>query len=392
VLGDIQGEGEPAIIVAGTDSTLYGWELSGARVSGFPVCLQDAGLTSPAVGELDGDQSSEIALVTRDGWVAVFDDAGVPLSGWPAGPFSGAGKTAPILADVTGDGVHEVFVAGEDPVLHGLSAGGANLAGWPVALSAIPAGEPAAADLNGDGRAEIVVASADGLIQVLTASGSALPGWPVSLGEEPASGPIVLVVDGSLSPSIVLATRRGCLEAFGADGRRVPGWPLRHSGQVSLYPAGGGFDSQDGGAVWLVDDEAVVRRFAVPSSSSADPAPWGMLGGNSARTRALKPRTSPGAEKKPLVEPSIVFTPNPFREGVVQARVSMPPGSSCLLEIFDVQGRLVRRAANGPVEAGELVITWDGRDDRGDPVAAGVYSYRVSIDGRPSTGRLVRLD
>lgn len=61
------------------------------------------------------------------------------------------------------------------------------------------------------------------------------------------------------------------------------------------------------------------------------------------------------------------------------------------LEILDVRGRLVRRVRDaGVAAAGQW--RWDGRDERGNSVAAGVYFARVTgVDGRVASRQVVRI-
>jgi hypothetical protein len=69
-------------------------------------------------------------------------------------------------------------------------------------------------------------------------------------------------------------------------------------------------------------------------------------------------------------------SPNPF--GVrTQLGFETPRPVSARLEVYDVAGRLVRILLDGPVGAGRHVATWDGRDDDGHSVAAGVYLVRL---------------
>ncbi|HEV8128969.1 MAG TPA: FlgD immunoglobulin-like domain containing protein, partial [Candidatus Eisenbacteria bacterium] len=57
--------------------------------------------------------------------------------------------------------------------------------------------------------------------------------------------------------------------------------------------------------------------------------------------------------------------------------------------LFDVQGRLVRRIADGSYEAGLQSAIWDGRDDKGQRVAAGIYFIRSKSAGEERTLKLV---
>ena len=49
-----------------------------------------------------------------------------------------------------------------------------------------------------------------------------------------------------------------------------------------------------------------------------------------------------------------------------------------MLYVYDAQGQLVRRLWRGPLAVGAHQLFWDGRDEVGQPVATGVYLYRLS--------------
>ncbi len=52
------------------------------------------------------------------------------------------------------------------------------------------------------------------------------------------------------------------------------------------------------------------------------------------------------------------------------------------LLIYNVRGQLVKTVVDGPVDRGRHERTWDGSDDRGVPVASGVYFARLQVDDR----------
>jgi hypothetical protein len=78
-------------------------------------------------------------------------------------------------------------------------------------------------------------------------------------------------------------------------------------------------------------------------------------------------------------------SPNPARGPV---RFSLPGTGfgPTRLEVFGSDGRRVRRID------GAGVMAWDGRDQAGRRVAAGVYSWRLTSGVGSTSGRLVRLD
>jgi flagellar hook assembly protein FlgD len=48
--------------------------------------------------------------------------------------------------------------------------------------------------------------------------------------------------------------------------------------------------------------------------------------------------------------------------------------------VYDVAGRIVRTLADGTLASGRHEQTWDGRDEAGKTVAAGVYFVRLDAD------------
>jgi hypothetical protein len=82
--------------------------------------------------------------------------------------------------------------------------------------------------------------------------------------------------------------------------------------------------------------------------------------------------------------------PNPFEERA-SFRLTLPAASSVRFAIYDVSGRLVRRVADGPREAGVTPLEWDGTTEDGRRAAPGVYFYRLEAGNFSRTGRLVHL-
>jgi hypothetical protein len=80
--------------------------------------------------------------------------------------------------------------------------------------------------------------------------------------------------------------------------------------------------------------------------------------------------------------------PNPFT-GSTGIDVELASGASVTLDVFDVTGRRVRSDARGAMAAGLQRIPFDGRDDAGRALAAGVYFCRVIAGGAGVTGKMV---
>ncbi len=83
--------------------------------------------------------------------------------------------------------------------------------------------------------------------------------------------------------------------------------------------------------------------------------------------------------------------PNPFNPAVVIPLELATDAAGVSLRVYDVLGRRVRQVWQGPLGAGRHRFTWDGRDEEGKDVAAGVYIYKVEIDGQVEAKKTTKL-
>lgn len=85
--------------------------------------------------------------------------------------------------------------------------------------------------------------------------------------------------------------------------------------------------------------------------------------------------------------------PNPFnptttvRVALSGAAIEAPGDVS--LAVYRVDGALVRELHRGPVPGGALEARWDGTDERGNPVASGVYLCRVRSGRFAATSKML---
>jgi subtilisin family serine protease len=94
------------------------------------------------------------------------------------------------------------------------------------------------------------------------------------------------------------------------------------------------------------------------------------------------------ADMKPTVFMLRPNVPNPF-VGTTMLRFDLPRDVSVTLNIYDVQGRLVKSLIDQGLTAGRYSIGWDGRDTNGDRVASGVYYYKIQAGRWTDTQRMV---
>jgi hypothetical protein len=76
----------------------------------------------------------------------------------------------------------------------------------------------------------------------------------------------------------------------------------------------------------------------------------------------------------------LMARPNPTRGGTTIS-FHVPQAGDVALKVYNLEGGVVRTLLQGSVPAGPGSVQWDGRDNRGFDVPAGVYFYRLSGAG-----------
>jgi hypothetical protein len=97
-----------------------------------------------------------------------------------------------------------------------------------------------------------------------------------------------------------------------------------------------------------------------------------------------------GAPSGHLPAPTVAAATNPVRGGV-ELRISSPDPGVQRLRVCDLAGRTIRRVDDGRFGAGSRSAYWNGRDDQGNKVPAGVYWLYLEANGRLARGRVVLL-
>ena len=87
--------------------------------------------------------------------------------------------------------------------------------------------------------------------------------------------------------------------------------------------------------------------------------------------------------------------PNPFNPDT-WLPYQLAADAPVVISIYNARGRLVWQLNLGNQEAGSYItkdkaIYWDGKDERGEKVASGIYWYRLQAGDFNATRRMVIL-
>ena len=260
-----------------------------------------------------------------------------------------------LLADLDGDGYVDLLGSSEQnlrPVVYGFTTHG--LALWRLNASGVLAhhtlfdsevffrGRGIARDLNGDGLLDVALVDIN-----------------------PATGPALMVLLGQRDGAPVL------------EGR----YPLPGKGDQVL--AG----DVDGDGV----DDLVVLGISADAGEGVEPGV-----GNDGAFVFINQRAPVTAVASETAVPSTFAIganyPNPFNPATT-IPLAVPAGAEDVdVSIYNVLGQPVRQVWNGSLAAGEHRLGWDGRDGQGQPVAAGVYLYRLQVGEQTRLRKMVKLD
>ena len=143
------------------------------------------------------------------------------------------------------------------------------------------------------------------------------------------------------------------------------------------------YETTDGGVSWHLAGFGVhVNRFRF----------FGPPIGFAVGSTVYKYTAATGVGEAPSgAPPALVLAqnyPNPFR-GSTAIDFVLPRAAGVRLAIYDLAGRRVATVLDASWPQGRYQVEWDARDDRGRPVGAGLYWYRLTAGSEARSHQLL---
>ena len=162
------------------------------------------------------------------------------------------------------------------------------------------------------------------------------------------------------------------------------------AGNLFITMRGGGVAvSEDDGATWTSINDGLWNKDATALFvTEGDRVYVGTRGAGVFSARFGPTSVDSKANPQPITFVLRQNYPNPFNPET-RIRYRLASSADVTLAVFNPLGQLVRTLATGHRPAGEHVVTWDGRDAKGRPVASGVYVYRLSASAMTQSRKMV---
>lgn len=318
--GDLDGDGNPDIVVAwfpdkvtafrGTDgSELWTRDLNAYISTNVPI------FSSPALGDVNGDGSLDVAIGAADGKVYVLKNTdGSDLNtNWPKQTGSRVNAT-PALGDLDGDGQLDIVAASYDSKVYAWSGNGNVITGWPQTVNGPIFASPALGDMDGDGQLEVVAATFTGTAYAWRRDGAPLTGWPKEAGGNVTTSPALADLDNDGKLEVIAGSWNNRLHAWKVGGADLDGFPKETQGPVGFSFAVGDIDGDRKLDIvtlnhpWPYEHNLVgwaqfIHVYGVPWTSN-DPKPWptfhqGPLRSGRFGAELPAPPSSPGKPNQP---------------------------------------------------------------------------------------------
>jgi Subtilase family/FG-GAP-like repeat len=336
-LSDLDGDGKLDIVFGAADQRVYAVKGDGTNVPGWPVTARDGAngdvakiLSSPAIGDLDGDHRPDIVEGTAEvygsapqttGRVYAWNAKGKLLPGWPvkpsglaadAIPIVGEGvPVSPVLADVDGDRRDEVAIAaftGEPELYRGDGTRMTKTLGQQGHFQTVLTGEGAKTDapsfialganqafgrtssrgplklFGGGVDSRLIPAQYSPALHVPfdhllggwdAASGDWLPSFPIPMeGWTIVTAPTLADVDGDGNAEVVAGSSGNMLHAFKENGAEPGGWPKQAYGWLLAAPTFGDVDGDGRLEVVAVTRDGWLWVWHTPARASAGALVW----------------------------------------------------------------------------------------------------------------------
>ncbi len=195
-VGDLIGDSKLETVVVSDADSLFAFDASGNKLSGFPIYLGGSVTMGPIIADMDNDGANEIVVSERtNGYLKIVEADGTFLLNMTVGEQIRDELT---VADLNGDGNLEIIFGTMSKKIHAIQIDGTELSGFPQSYPSAMDKGVAVGDVDGDNQPELVFGLVNTDFYVTEVDGTVLTGFPLDLSARVSNKPVIADVQGTI--------------------------------------------------------------------------------------------------------------------------------------------------------------------------------------------------
>jgi len=279
-IGNLDDDDDLEIVFGGMDNSgkLFAINYDGSSINNnFPILLDQKIYTGVALADLDNDNSLEIIVTTKYGFLHVFDNDGYAFGGFPFAANDDI-RSAPIVADIDFDGELEILFGDDSGTFYAIDSD-ANIKFQYESNGTI---RMSPSLQMGFGGMHIFFGNSTGELISIDHNGELREGWPVQFGASFDTSPVFSDIDSDGEYEIIIINSNDDVIVLNSNGEILQSFSS--DGISNCSPLVVDIDNDN--------DLEIIYGFAsglsvIDIKTEANILPWNMLRGNLHRTGYL---------------------------------------------------------------------------------------------------------
>ena len=249
------------------------------------------------------------------------------------------------------------------------------------------------ADIDGNGSMELLFTGSDGHLHAWDPIvDEEAYGWPIDIGSSGMNEAITMDMDNDGDYEIMCLTSTNEIHLYHHDGAQYDNFPYISQYTIYSTPAIGDIDNDNDYEI-IVGTSSDLRAIDIAQTAGGDKYAWSTYRSNNHRDGYYDITLASVSSSNEIIPADYSLGnnyPNPFNP-ITRISYGLPKDSKVRITVYDINGRVVNLLVDNDEPAGQRSIIWNGKNDAGMAVAAGLYFYRMQAGNFHQTNKMILL-